>query len=231
MTNVSSSISFTPTCAPGQRTKPKAIIFDIGSVIVRVTPERALTPLSAIFRRVPDKIAPISSSQLWAAIQADPQWPGWQEGRVTPQEWHEHLTRELAVPIGFSEFCTVWNNVLEPETILPEKLFERLGSSCRLALLSNTDPIHAAHLENNFPFVSQFPTRVYSCSVGIRKPSAQIFEKVLTLLDTAPGDALYIDDIEEFVVSARHAGLDAIRFDSAAQLYRDFVLRGLLDQF
>ena len=40
---------------------------------------------------------------------------------------------------------------------IPDSLFEHLSKSYRLGLLSNTDPIHVAHLEATYSFFRYFP--------------------------------------------------------------------------
>jgi glucose-1-phosphatase len=210
-------------------TPPKAILFDIGHVIVRLNLKRAFAPFASSvstsndFGATPEP----SPEQIWMAIQADPRWRDWQEGRMTPQEWHEHITSRLRVAVGFGEFCAAWNGALDPQTILPNDLFARLATHCRLGLLSNTDPIHAAYLEGNFSFVRHFPVRVYSNEVGARKPSRVIYQVALAALGATPAETLYIDDIAEYAETARQLGLDAIRFENPQQLIGELSRRGL----
>ncbi len=147
---------------------------------------------------------------------------------MAPEVWHEHVTKIMGISLSFSEFRAAWNRALDPKTILNEEFFARLSSRSRLALLSNTDPIHAEHLENCFPFVRQFPVRIYSCDIGSRKPSPAIYETALNSLGIAAREAVYIDDIGEFVDAARRLGLDAIRFDSPAQLEMELSKRGVV---
>ena len=147
---------------------------------------------------------------------------------MTPQAWHKHLTARLGVTLGFEEFCAAWIRALDPETILSERLFEELSTRCRLGLLSNTDPIHAAHLERHFSFVRHFPVRIYSNVVGASKPSPVIYQAALRALEVAPEEALYIDDIEEYAEAARQLGMDAVRYESPAQLDAELSRRGLL---
>jgi HAD superfamily hydrolase (TIGR01509 family) len=214
--------------APDRTAAPtKAIIFDIGRVIVRVNLSRLLEPLAAL---VPAGARPserLSPQQIWAAIEADPRWGDWQEGRMTPRQWHEHLTGRLRLTIGYAEFCEAWNRALDPEPILEEAFFEKLGERYRLALLSNTDPLHSAHLESHFAFVKHFPVRIYSCRVGACKPSPAIYAAALNALGVRAVEALYIDDIAEYAAAARQLGLAAICFESRAQLLEQLSNRGL----
>jgi len=120
--------------------------------------------------------------------------------------------RRLKLSLSYGEFRDAWNRVLDPELILPENLFIQLGARCRLALLSNTDPIHAECLERRFGFGRHFPVRIYSCQVGMTKPSPAIYRLALESLGVAASEAVYVDDIQEFVEAARQMGVDAIHF-------------------
>jgi putative hydrolase of the HAD superfamily len=192
---------------------PKAVIFDIGRVIVRLDPKRAFAPIAAgITDAANSRAKQQSADHVWKLISADEHWQEWQEGRLSPAKWHRHLMQRLKLSLTYAEFRDAWNRVLDPELILPEELFVRLSTHCRLALLSNTDPIHAECLERRFGFWRHFPVRIYSCQVGATKPSPAIYKAALESLGVAASEALYIDDIPEFAEAARKIGLDAICF-------------------
>ena len=208
---------------------PKAVIFDIGRVIVRLDLERALTPIAEAIRGVPGQPARrLSPEDAWELIRGDEHWHDWQEGRISPRDWHQHLMRRLNLSLSFAEFRDSWNLVLDPEPILGEDLFIQLASRCRLALLSNTDPFHVACLEQRFAFERHFPVRVYSCSVGASKPSPVIYRAALECLGVSAQDSLYIDDVKEFVDAARGMGLDALRFETCELLEEEFRRRHLI---
>lgn len=207
---------------------PKAVIFDIGRVIVRLDLKRAFTPIAEALRRRPDQPARrLSAEEVWELIRGDEHWQDWQEGRISPAEWHRHLICRLNLSLGYGEFQDAWNSVLDPETILSENLFIRLGARCRLALLSNTDPLHVECLERQFAFSRHFPVRIYSCGIGASKPSPVIYQAALQGLGVAAQESMYVDDIQEFVDAAREIGLDAIRFETADRLEDEFRRRGL----
>jgi FMN phosphatase YigB (HAD superfamily) len=198
----------------------QALIFDIGRVILRVNVGRALGALSGG--------SGLNAEQVWSAIQTDPRWRDWQEGRVTPHDWHEHLARRFRLSLGFGEFCAVWNSSLERQTILDEELFSGLAARYRLGLLSNTDPIHVAHLEANFSFVRHFPTRVFSCIAGVSKPDAGIYRRAIHGTGVPPDKILYIDDVQEYVTAAEQAGMQGLLFRNPKQLLSEFHQRGIL---
>lgn len=195
------------------------MIFDIGRVIIRVDLSRSMGALG--------KRDALNHTQVLRELEADERWSDWQEGRMAPREWHAHLSKKLGFTGGFEEFCVIWNSVLSPEMILPDKLFEQLASECRLALLSNTDPIHVAHFEAHHSFVRHFPVRVYSCRAGSSKPAPTIYHHTLRELAAMPDEALFIDDVRDNVSAAARLGIPAFQFTSAEELLAEFSLLGL----
>jgi glucose-1-phosphatase len=190
--------------------KLRAIIFDIGRVLVRVDIARAMQGLASG--------SPLSPSELWSAIEKDPRWTDWQEGRIAPRDWHLHLSRRLGEGLTFERFTEVWNRALDPVPIHDDAFIEQLSKSYRLALLSNTDPIHVRHLEQTYSFLNFFPARVYSCSIGVSKPNPLIYREALKTLKVNADEALYIDDIAAYVEAAQRLGMASIQFQSPAQL-------------
>jgi glucose-1-phosphatase len=208
-----------PFLGPPIEEAPRAVIFDVGRVIIRVDMSRCAAALG--------ERDGLSHLQVLRELEADPYWPDWQEGRMAPREWHAHLSKKLHFTYGFEEFCAIWNSVLSPETILPDLLFERLATKCSLALLSNTDPIHVAHFEATFPFVRHFPKRIYSCRVGLCKPSPAIYHHTLREVSAMPDEAVFIDDMRENVLAAASVGINAFHFTSTDELLREFLRLGL----
>jgi len=193
----------------------RAVIFDIGRVLVRLDVSRAVADLSDGVSLGPD--------ELWSAIQTDPRWGDWQEGRMSPHDWHRHITKRLGSRLNFAEFCDAWNRTLDPQPIQSDDLFLALARGKRLALLSNTDPIHVAHLEANFGFFRFFPAaaRIYSCAVKASKPSPVVFQAALKAIHSKAPETVFVDDILEYVEAARALGLYGIQYRSPGQLRAD----------
>ncbi|HEY6384491.1 MAG TPA: HAD family phosphatase [Candidatus Acidoferrum sp.] len=199
--------------------KLRAIIFDIGRVLVRIDVARAMQGLASG--------TALSPAELWSAIEKDPRWPDWQEGRMAPRDWYLHLGRRLGGDFTFEQFTEIWNRVLDPAPIHEDALFQRLSKTYRLALLSNTDPIHVQHLEANYTFFKFFPTRIYSCSVGASKPNPLIYREALRALKILAPGAVYIDDIAAYVEAAQRLGMGGIQFQSPPQLISDLKSLGV----
>ena len=201
--------------------KFRAIIFDIGRVLIRVDISRAMDGLASGLSLTPQDV--------WSAIEKDPRWLDWQEGRISPRDWHLHLTKRLGASLTFEQFTEVWNRALDPNPIHSESFLEQLSKNYRLALLSNTDPIHMSNEEARFPFFRYFPIRIYSHRVGASKPDPVIYRAALQACKVRAQEAVYIDDIAAYAEAAQRLGMSGIVFQSPEQLQSD--LRKLQIQF
>lgn len=193
--------------------KFRAVIFDIGRVLIKVDVSRAMEGLASGLSLTP--------AEMWSAIEKDPHWMDWQEGRISPRDWHMHLSKRLGVSLPFEQFCEVWNRALDPNPIQSDSFLESLSTNFRLALLSNTDPIHMSHAETSFPFFRLFPVRIYSFRVGASKPHPIIYQEALQGCKVRAKEAVYIDDVAAYAEAARRLGMSAIVFQSPQQLQSD----------
>ncbi|HKT46269.1 MAG TPA: HAD family phosphatase [Candidatus Acidoferrales bacterium] len=200
--------------------KIKAVIFDIGRVLIRVDISRALDGLS--------QSIPLSPDEIWTALQNDPHWLDWQEGRISPRDWHGHLAKRLGGSLSFEQFAEAWNRALDPAPIHPEEFFAGLAKRYRLALLSNTDPIHMSHEEARFPFFRHFPVRIYSYRVGVSKPDPLIYREALRACKVKAEEAVYIDDVPAYAEAASKLGMRGIVYTSPEQLSADLAAAGVL---
>ncbi len=197
----------------------RAIIFDVGRVLIRIDVARATQGLA--------NGVEMSPAEIWSAIEKDPRWQDWQEGRISPRDWHLHLGKRLGGSLSFEQFTEIWNRALVPEPIQDDNFLARLAKRYKLALLSNTDSIHVAHFESTFEFPKYFPVRIYSCSVGASKPNPFIYREALRASKVRAEEALYIDDIPAYVEAAQRLGMSGVVFQSPEQLRSDLAALGV----
>jgi glucose-1-phosphatase len=199
--------------------KFRAIIFDIGGVLIRMNISHAIDSLAG------DQS--LSPEEIWSALLKDPRWPDWQEGRIPPRDWHHYLVKRLGSKLSFEQFVEVWNQALDPEPIQNRSFLEKLSKKYRLAVLSNTDPLHVAYMERTYDFLGFFPARIYSCRVGTRKPSPLIYKQALQACRVRAEAAIYIDDVAEYAEAAQRLGMRSIVFRSTEQLQSDLRVLGV----
>lgn len=199
--------------------KFRAIIFDIGRVLIRMD-------ISDAMRDLTEDVS-LSPQEIWSVLQKDPRWPDWQEGRISPHDWHLHVTKRFGSKIGFERFVEVWNRALDPVPMHENTLFQKLGKGHRLALLSNTDPFHVAHMEKTYEFFRFFPARIYSCRVGASKPSPLVYKAALQACKVRAQEAIYVDDVPAYAEAGEKLGMRVIVFRSPEQLQTDLLGLGV----
>ena len=199
--------------------KIRAIISDIGRVIVGVDVSRAMQGLSSSI--------PLSPKEIWSAIEKDPRFVDLQDGRITARDWHLHIVRRLGGNLTYDQFTQAWNAALLPETLQPDSLWAALAKKYRLSLLSNTDPIHVAHMESTFTFFKYFPVRIYSCVVGSSKPKPVIYQEALRATKVKANEAVYIDDLEENVAAANSLGMIGVHCADPSTLRDRLITAGV----
>ena len=199
--------------------KYRAIIFDIGRVLIRVNVSRAMDGLASGLTLTPQEV--------WSAIEKDPRMLDWQEGRISPRDWYLHINKRLGTALTFEQFSEVWNRALDPNPIHEDSFLEKLSKNYRLALLSNTDPLHMSHAEGNFAFFRFFPNRIYSYRVGASKPDPLIYREALKACRVGAEEAVYIDDVAAYAEAARQLGMTGLVFQSPEQLQTDLRALGV----
>ena len=75
-----------PFLGPPIEKPPRAVIFDIGRVIIGVDMSRSIAALG--------KRDGLSHMQVLRELEADTHWPDWQQGHMTPRDWHAHLSKK-----------------------------------------------------------------------------------------------------------------------------------------
>jgi putative hydrolase of the HAD superfamily len=103
---------------------------------------------------------------------------------------------------------------LQPDTVA---LIEDLAAAgYRLALLSNA-PAEVAEVVAALPVAARFEHCSFSCYLRTVKPEPAIYQAVLSLLGTGPGEVVFLDDRAENVAAAEALGIRGVHFTGAAE--------------
>jgi len=100
--------------------------------------------------------------------------------------------------------------------------------AARLATLNNESAELNAHRIVSFGLRDVFPTFFSSCWLGVRKPTHEIYARVLGMTQAAPARTLFVDDRRQNLGPAAALGMKTIHFQSAEQLRAALAAHGLL---
>jgi FMN phosphatase YigB (HAD superfamily) len=114
-------------------------------------------------------------------------------------------------------------------------LLLKVKAKYRTFLMSNINDIHYSHIMNylkrEFNFEGNdhlFEKVYYSHIVGIRKPDAAFFQKILTENNLIPAETLFIDDSPQHLATAKQLGIQTYLMTAPDTLQKFFANNGLL---
>lgn len=214
--------------APTSTAHLHAVLFDFGDTLVRFGPINRHQLFERGARR---------TYRMWAARQQRmPDWRRYYLHQWFAFHWYGVKTlllrRELDALRVIRRACQklwladsaeffdelMWNwyrplvDVSQVEPGTHDVLQQLQSAGYKLGIISNTFVpgfVLDRHLEQ-LGLLHYFPTRIYSCDVGWRKPDRRIFQHTLDRMNVPADRALYIGDLLHVdIEGARRAGLHA----------------------
>jgi FMN phosphatase YigB (HAD superfamily) len=197
----------------------KSIIFDLGNVIVPFDFKRGYARM--------EPLCGYPAAEIPKRIRGTDLVQRFETGQVGPEQFVEELSRVLDLRASYAEFCELWTSIFLPHTLVPEAWVAALRSRYKMVLLSNTNAIHFAMIEANYPLLRHFDEMVLSYRVGWMKPSPAIYREAVARAGCLAGECFFTDDVAAYVEGARREGIDAVQFLNAGQLKDDLEARGV----
>ena len=197
-------------------TPPRAVILDLGNVLV-------FHDNGLLFRRLGARTG-LAASEVESRLAAGTGWTAANRGLLSAEGIRRDVCGSLGVDVPAEEFNALWSSHFTPhEAVLPR--VAGLVGRVKLALLSNTNVLHAAFLRPQLPVLERFDHVLLSCELGHVKPEPAFFQEALRRLGCAPQEAVFFDDLPEFVQAANTLGIRGHLFTTAESF--DAQLRGL----
>jgi epoxide hydrolase-like predicted phosphatase len=181
----------------------KAVIFDLGGVILRTEYQAPRQHLAESFGMDYDDLASIvfdSPTAQKATI-----------GEMTNDEYWLAVTKRLKRPA--SEMETIRREFFAGD-VVDHKLVDFLRSlrgSYKTCLISNAfDDLRSFIVREKFDDV--FDHMIISAEVGVAKPEAKIFHLALEQLQVQADEAVFVDDFIENIEACEELGMEGIHF-------------------
>jgi FMN phosphatase YigB (HAD superfamily) len=198
----------------------KALIFDLGNVILAFDFKRTYRALSTV--------CPYKPEQMPDRLRATDLVTRYESGAVASDVFFGELATILELDgLSYERFQEIWFSIFDTEPLCPESFFEHLAKDYRLILLSNTNDLHFESIRARFPLLEHFHGLVLSYKVGAMKPEPKIYEEAIRLAGCKPEECFYTDDIQVYVDGGKKAGLDAVQFQSYEQIRAELIARGV----
>ena len=198
----------------------KALIFDLGNVLVPFDFKRAYARL--------EQVTPYSTDDIRARLRSTGLVTRFETGQVAAEQFVEEFSSLLGFKTSYAQFCELWSSIFLPEALIREPLVASLRKRYRLVLLSNTNPIHFSMVKANYPIVRHFDDFVLSHEVGAVKPAERIYREAIKRAGCQAAECFFTDDLLVNIEAASALGMDAVQFLSAQQLEDELRRRGAL---
>ncbi|OGX50406.1 MAG: hypothetical protein A3G37_01290 [Omnitrophica WOR_2 bacterium RIFCSPLOWO2_12_FULL_46_30] len=205
------------------KNKIKAIIFDLGNVLVgfdhRIAVRRILKHTSKPEREIYDLFFDSGLTREF------------EKGKITPGEFFKQVKSLLELKLELKEFLPIWNEIFfsKPES---EEFIVSLNSGLKLVLLSNINKLHYDYIRNAFSSaIALFgPGNVIpSYITGFVKPEREIYNLAIRKTGRPIENIVYVDDRRDLVEAARGYGLRAVQFQNIEQLRQEFQNLGVIE--
>ncbi len=199
--------------------KIRAIIFDLGGVLLRTTD---FTPRERLASRLG-----MSRHELEDFIFGGESGNQAQRGEISVQQhW-----ANLAAQIHYSErdFKSLVDEFFAKDDIdiILLDYVRNLHKSYKTGLLSNAWDDLRQIIGERWHFEDAFDDLIISAEVGLVKPDARIFQMAVERLGVEARQAVFVDDMRLNVEGAKWVGLHGIHFQNSLQMRLD--LENLLD--
>lgn len=200
---------------------PRAILFDLGGVLLEIDVARALATWQPHSRLAPD--------ELRARFAFDEPFQRHETGHLDDDGYFAHLAQHLALDCDADQVRAGFNAILVAEIAETVELLEALRGKVPRYAISNTNPAHVAEMERAFPgFLARFDRVFVSHEIGHRKPHPEAFQHVLQAIAVPAHEVLLFDDLAPNIAAASALGIQAVQVRSPADVREALQARGLL---
>lgn len=176
--------------------KPKALLFDLGGVIVPWVGLEALAELNDITRE--EVSNRFNNSTIFQAFE---------RGLASEADFVTELAGLFNLPD--TDVSALWNSWVKPPYPGTLATLKNLKKRFTIACLSNTNSLHWAHLNTLFNLEDTFHFAFASHEIQDAKPNAASYLKPIQNMGCAIEDVWFFDDTLANIEGARHVGLTA----------------------
>jgi FMN phosphatase YigB (HAD superfamily) len=183
-------------------TRPDAVVFDLGKVLVDFDYGIAARRLAERGR--------LGMAAVRELIDHSPLLFRYETGLIDRRQFFEEVRSATGFAGSLEEFGRVFADIfteIPPMVALQRRLRER---GVPTFIFSNTNDIAIGHIRERFPFFAGFDAYVFSYEHRAMKPQAALYEVVERVTGRSGGRLVYLDDRLENVEAGRARGWEII---------------------
>ncbi|KZN39723.1 hypothetical protein N474_15065 [Pseudoalteromonas luteoviolacea CPMOR-2] len=187
----------------------KNVVFDIGNVVVRWSPEDIICMTFGKTRLHSELVESVFHSEIWLDLN---------KGLTTEAE--TKLRYQKALDLSQDDCERLFHYI--KHSLIPVynsvALIERVKKA-GYKVYALTDNVHEIvdFLKSTYQFWPLFEGTIVSADLGVLKPQPAIYDALLTQFSLTASETVFIDDMAPNVAGAKAMGIEAIQFTDAKQ--------------
>jgi len=202
----------------------KNIIFDLGGVLLNL--DFQLTQQAFV------SLGIVDFESYYSKAKQNGLFDAFETGKITEADFCDEIRKLSGIKSGNEEIIIAWNAMLLNFPKVRKELLLRLKYIYKISLLSNTNETHVRAFNliiekdiNEKELAPLFHTHYYSNEIGLRKPTAAIFNYVLKQNNYIAEETLFLDDSIQHIKGAQECGIRTIHIQDkpVEELFANFL--------
>jgi putative hydrolase of the HAD superfamily len=199
----------------------KALLFDIGNVLVHIYVAKAVTQQAKLAGVSDERIQELlfePANGLLALLEV---------GQLTANEFFQKMKEGCGTEFSEQDFQAAVNDMFTANQPVLGLLPIAKEKGLKLVIVSNTNDIHYPFLEKTYDFVKYFDEVVASHQIGASKPDPKFYNKALEASGCLAEECVFIDDLPENIAGARAAGFHGILYQDHDRFLQELQVLGI----
>jgi putative hydrolase of the HAD superfamily len=180
---------------------PRALLFDIGNVLVRFDFSPAAQKFATLSQATAQEVL-----ALLAPFKDD-----LESGRIADDDFVSQSVERIGFRGTREEFVQIWGDIFTANEPMIARV-KQLSGQMPLYLFSNTSGLHKAWLFEKFDVFGLFAGGIYSHEAHCMKPHEPIFHEAINAFGLEPHQTLYIDDLPDNIATGKRLGFQCHQY-------------------
>ncbi len=201
--------------------KTKAIIFDLGNVVVPCRMQDFMRSFHHLFHLGKPKWENVESLISQKKLELIRRY---EKGMPSEVFFHE-MGKLINIPFGkdvVRGIESIEYSFFQPIDKRMYDLLNNLSRDYSLAVLSNIISPHKEYVLKRYHIQEIFDYFFFSCDLGMRKPEPEFYEHAVRNMGIKPEEAVFVDDCKTNVEGGMKYGIPSLLFTSVDKLAADF---------
>ena len=198
---------------------PKAVVFDLGKVLVDFDYGIAARAVAARAR--------VSAPEVAKLIAETSLLITYETGGLATDAFYKQVCDATGFCGDLKEFGICFGDIFTPIEAMIDLHARIRDAGVPTYIFSNTNELAIAHIKRTFPFFSTFKDYVYSFEEGALKPDEKIYGAVERRTRLCGAEILYIDDRPENIDAGKRRAWQAIHHIDPSATRRAVAAMGL----